>query len=173
MMKTEAISHEELTQERLQFLVSYSPETGLFRRNVTTSGRAMAGALCGDMDGKGYIRLRVDGKRYSGHRLAWLYVHGYWPPHEIDHVNGCRTDNRISNLRLADTFTNKRNTPAYKNNKSGAKGVSWSVTSKKWRARIRLDGRDVNLGMHDTIESAHAAYIAAAKASFGEFARAA
>lgn len=171
MMNVEPISHEELTQDRLRFLVTYDPETGLFRRNVTTSARAMAGASCGDLDGKGYMRLRVDHKRYSAHRLAWMYVHGYWPPHEIDHINGIRTDNRICNLRLADTFTNKRNTPAYKNNKSGAKGVSWSATSKKWRARIRIDGREVGLGLHDTVESANAAYSAAAKANFGEFAR--
>ena len=171
MFVGEPISDKPLTQERLKYLIAYDGKTGGFVRNVSTSPRAMAGNPCGDIDSKGYIRLRVDGKRYLGHRLAWLYAHGFWPPHEIDHINGDRTDNRIKNLRLADRFTNKRNTKAYKNNASGMKGVSWSVSSKRWRSRIRINKREVNLGLFDTPEEANAAYAAAAEKHFGEYAR--
>ena len=115
----------------------------------------------------------VAGKRYSAHRLAWLYMTGDWPPDEVDHKNRVRTDNRWDNLRLADTFTNKRNTSAYRNNKSGFKGVSWHVCSRKWRSRIRVDGKEKNLGLYDTPEQANAAYERAAREMFGEFARAA
>lgn len=163
----------ELTVERLKYLVHYDPMTGDFTRLISTSGRAMAGSKCGDTDSKGYWRLRVDGRRYLAHRLAWFYMTGEWPPNEVDHKNLVRTDNRWGNLRLSDEFTNKRNTATYKNNKSGLKGVSWHVCSKKWRARIRIDGREVNLGLFDTTEEANAAYAAAAKMHFGEFARAA
>lgn len=172
-MHFEPICTEPLTVERLRQLVHYDFVTGKFMRLVSTSPRALAGDECGDLDGKGYIRLRVDGKRYSGHRLAWFYITGCWPENEVDHWNLIRTDNRWGNLREADTFTNKRNTGARRNNKVGFKGVSWHPFSKKWRARIYVDGREQNLGMYDTPEEANAAYARAATERFGEFARAA
>lgn len=162
----------DLTLERLKYLVHYNPTTGMFTRLVATSGRASVGSICGDTDSKGYWRLRVDGRRYLAHRLAWFYMTGEWPKGEVDHKNRERTDNRWSNLRDSDTFTNKRNTPAYKNNRVGFKGVSWHTCSKKWRARIRIDGTEMNLGLFDTPEEANAAYAKAAKRYFGEFARA-
>ena len=161
-----------LTQERLKELVHYDPASGQFTRAVTTSPRAKAGDKCGDLDGKGYLRLRVDRVRYAAHRLAWFYMTGDWPPNEVDHVNRNRADNKWSNLRLADTFTNKRNTPAYRNNKTGLKGVSWHACSRKWRSRIRVDGKEMGLGLYATPQEAHAAYESAAKSLFGEFARA-
>ncbi len=163
----------ELTLDRLKYLVRYDPVTGDFTRLISTSGRAMAGTKCGDVDSKGYWRLRVDGRRYLAHRLAWFYMTGEWPNGEVDHENLKRIDNRWKNLRLADEFLNKRNTGAKKNNKVGFKGVSWHVCSKKWRSRIYLDGKEVNLGLFDTPEDANAAYMVAATARFGEFARAA
>lgn len=161
------ISHDDLKS-----LVKYDPETGEFIRLVTTGWRSHAGSVAGDMDAKGYWRLRVKTKRYLAHRLAWFYVTGEWPPCEIDHINRIRTDNRWKNLRLADRFQNKRNTPAYRNNKSGFKGVSWSATSKKWRSRIRIGGKEVNLGLFETPEEANKAYLEKAREHFGQYARA-
>lgn len=173
MIGFEPISELELTAERLRYLVTYDPDTGKFRRNVSTSPRALAGQECGYLDSKGYTRLRVDGKCYLAHRLAWLYMTGEWPKDEIDHKNRIRTDNRWENLREADAFTNKRNTPAYRNNASGFKGVSWHRDSKKWRSRIRIGGKEVNLGLYDTPQEANAAYEKAAVIHFGQYARAA
>lgn len=160
-----------LTADRLRELLSYDPATGQFTRLVTTSARSVKGTVAGGPDSHGYWRISVDHRRYLAHRLAWFYAHGEWPE-EIDHINRVRTDNRLENLRPADTFTNKRNTPAYKSNRVGFKGVSWHVCSKKWRSRIRIDGREVNLGLYDTPVEANAAYERAAREHFGEFARA-
>lgn len=162
-----------VSHARLLELVSYDKETGMFTRLVSTSPRAMAGTVGESVDGKGYLRISVEGRRYLMHRLAWFYVTGEWPKDEIDHRNTNRKDNRWENLRLADTFTNKRNTRPYRSNKSGLKGVSWHVTSKKWRSRIRIDGKEVVLGMFDTPEEANRAYADAAEKHFGEYARAA
>ena len=161
-----------LTQARLKELVVYNSTTGIFTRRVTTAPRAMKGMQCGDLDGKGYLRMRVNGKRYSAHRLAWLYVTGRWPENEVDHKNCIKTDNRWCNLRAATPCENKRNTRPYSNNKSGYKGVSWHTCSQKWRARILLDGKEKSLGLFMTPEAANAAYSEAAEKHFGAFARA-
>lgn len=161
-----------LTQDRLHELLHYDEATGHFTRKVTTAARAVAGTVAGDVDSKGYWRLRVDCKRYLAHRLAWFYVHGEWPE-EIDHKNRVRTDNRLSNLRSADRFMNKHNTKCHKDNLSTLKGVSFHAPSKRWRARIHVNGGELWLGAFDTPEEAHGAYVEAARKHYGEFARAA
>jgi hypothetical protein len=87
----------------------------------------------------------------------------------LDHKNGKRHDNRISNLRLATRAQNTQNSVARFNSGSGLKGVSFHKTQKQWRARIRLDGKLVLLGWFDTPQAAHAAYCVAAMKHFGEF----
>lgn len=158
--------------DELKRHIRYDRDTGNFIRIIGTS-RSPEGSVVGDIDSKGYWRVGVLGKRYLAHRLAWLYETGEWLDGEIDHKNRVRSDNRWSNLRKSDEFTNKRNTPAYRNNKSGLKGVSWHVCSKKWRSRIRINGKEVNLGLYETPEEANEAYRIAAEKQFGEFARSA
>lgn len=167
-----AASTAPLSADRLRELVDYDPATGIFRRRVSTSPRALAGQVCGDLDSKGYVRLRVDKKRYLAHRLAWLYTHGAWPEDQIDHINGERTDNRISNLRPATNTENLRNSSGRARSASGLKGVSVACGNGRWRARIRAEGREKQIGVFSSEQEAKAAYDAAAKAAFGDFARA-
>lgn len=165
-------SGEELTHELLLALLHYDPETGVFIRRVSTAPRAMAGSVAGDPDSKGYLRLRIDGKRYLAHRVAWFYMTGVWPPDEVDHKNLNRQENWWDNLRLADTQTNKWNRGAYANNQSGLKGAHYRRTNGNWAARIRVNGKNIQIGVFSTPEAAHAAYVTMAKEAFGEFARA-
>ena len=51
----------------------------------------------------------------------------------------------------------QRNTRPQKRNKSGVKGVNWNHLSQNWRARVRLNGKTINLGSYDTVEAAAAA----------------
>jgi hypothetical protein len=88
----------KLTAERLRKRLRYDAETGLFTRRVG-SGHAHAGDMAGSVHSTGYVRICIDGGRYTAHRLAWLYVHGVWPSGQIDHINRNRSDNRIANLR--------------------------------------------------------------------------
>jgi len=159
-----------LTQARVKELFHYDPIVGVFIRKVPASWSKI-GDISTGLDGKGYRRVSIDGKRYSEHRLAWFYMNGDWPPEEIDHINGSPTDNSFENLRLANRKENLRNTKVSKNNKCGLKGVSWHSCSKRWRARFFHKGKEVNLGLYDTPEAAHAAYAAASVREFGEFAR--
>ena len=161
----------DLTHDRLTHLLRYDRLTGKFIRRVSTAPRALAGMEAGDIDGRGYRRLRIDRKRYLAHRVAWFYVTGKWPEKEIDHKNGDKLDNRWRNLREAEVCENRRNSRVHKDSVSGHKGVSLNSTSGKWRARIWVEGQEVSLGAFETPEQAAEAYASAAKRHFGEFAR--
>lgn len=164
---------EELTAARVRELLHYDPETGITTRRVATSPRAPKGGVVGDLDGRGYLRVRLDSKRYSLHRVIWLYMTGEWPKGEVDHKNRTRTDNRWANLRDATVAQNRHNSCAHANTAHGLKGVDYHKANKRWRARITSEGRNMLLGYFKTAEEAHAAYADAAQRFNGEFARAA
>ena len=154
-----------LTQTRLRELLHYDPDTGIFTSR-TKRGRFRAGTAMGTLGVKGRIQLHIDHKKHFAHRLAWLYVEGVWPSHEIDHINGVPTDNRISNLREATTKQNGENRGKQRNNTSGYKGVTWSNKSQKWQAQICHNGTRKYLGVFVDPKAAHRTYLAAAEGLF-------
>jgi hypothetical protein len=92
---------------------------------------------------------------------------------EIDHEDGDGLNNRKANLRMATRAENARNRRKNQNNTSGVKSVDWDPVRKKWRARIKVDGKIHYLGRYETIEMAKTAYVAASEKMHGEFGRAA
>lgn len=160
-----------ITQAECRSFLSYDESTGIFTRI-----RSMHGLLVGKPTGvlapNGYLRIRLCGRWYPAHRLAWFYVTGEWPPEDIDHKDGHRANNRFANLRLASRSENLGNMRV-KAHSCAYKGVSFYKRTGRWRARIRKDGKLIDLGYHGTPEQAHAAYVSAAAIHFGEFARAA
>lgn len=162
-----------LTQARLKEVLHYDARTGVFvwRQPAGRWGRIPAGTVAGNISHPG-ICIRIDGKLYLAHRLVWLYVFGRWPDDQIDHRDLDRTNNALLNLREANNSQNQGNQPLDKTNKSGYKGVSWSKSCNKWLANISIDNKSKYLGLFDTPEDAHAAYVAAASAHFGNFMRA-
>lgn len=158
-----------LTPDRLHDLLAYDADTGLFTWNVDRSRRVKAGDIAGSIDAKGYVVIQVDGTTYKAHRLAFLYMTGGWPPEEIDHIDGHRTNNRWGNLRAATVAENKRNARTRKDNHLGVKGVCRD--GNKFRAEIRHQGQRVYLGKYDTVAEAKAIRDFAARDLHGEFAR--
>ena len=154
----------ELTAERLRELLHYDPETGEFTRKMRAA-RIPAGSKANSVDtSNGYVKFRVDGKRYFAHRLAWLYMHGRWPNPIVDHIDGNKTNNRIGNLREATDKANAQNRRAAGKNKVYGThlGVEPNTGKKKpWTARIFADGKRHYLGCYETEEEAHAVYLAA------------
>lgn len=136
-----------LTQKRLKELLEYNKYNGVFTRTVRTANSVHIGDTAGGISGDGYHYIRVDGKKYKSHRLAWLYIHGHWPKDQIDHINHDRVDNRIVNLREATNVDNHRNRGMNCNNTSGCTGVHWHRQSQKWQAQIRVEGRQIYLGL--------------------------
>lgn len=144
-----------LNQKTLKRHLAYDASTGLFTRLVAKSNSIKVGDIAGSKDKNGYITLMVEGKLYKGHRLAWLYVHGNWPMHEIDHINGKKDDNRLCNLRDVEKWVNQHNRGANKTNTSGFKGVGRK--GKKWSAVIKINKKTHWLGVFETAELANAA----------------
>lgn len=158
---------------RLRKELAYFPEKGEFWWIVYKNGRPMnrpAGSVCGK-DKTGYRQIYFDGNPYHAPSLAWYLMTGAWPTVMVDHKNLVRTDDRWDNFRLATRSQNFGNQRAYKNNKSGLKGVSLYKPTGKWIAQIQINKKKIGLGYYATPEQAHAAYVAAAKKHFGEFAR--
>jgi len=90
---------------------------------------------------------------------------------EVDHRYGDTLDNRKENLRFSTHAENMRNQKTPKNNTSGVKGVGWYKRTKKWRARIWINGRQHTLSYHSDIEDARKAYAKASVEYHGEFSR--
>jgi hypothetical protein len=93
---------------------------------------------------------------------------GVDPVGDIDHINGNRTDNRALNLRTCTRSQNLANSSVRRDNKIGMKGVARS--GKRFVAHIGINGRKRHLGIFDTKEAAHQAYLSAASERSGEFA---
>lgn len=156
----------QLTHARLLALVEYNAATGAIKRRSN-------GRVARPTHGGGYVQIMLDRKMYLGHRLAWFYAHGRWPDGVVDHINADPSDNRIGNLRDTTRRLNVAHSKKYSNNTSGFKGVSWNKQRRAWAASICVHSKTKHLGMFDTPEAAHSAYMAAARQHFGEFARAA
>jgi len=155
-----------LTADRARELLDYDPETGTLRWKIRVSQSVLAGAVAGTTDSYGYVRIIIDSHTYRAHRLAWLIFHGKWPDNELDHKNGCRSDNRLSNLRKATRGQNMFNKKKYANNTSGHTGIS--KRGAKFSAVYGRNGRPVRIGSFLTLEEAIAAREAAI-AYRGEF----
>jgi len=149
----------DVGQDELRAALKYDPQTGHFTRLRGSNGHPV-GEIAGTVNNNGYRLIRVGNwRRYRAHRLAWLWVHGEWPKGEIDHINGERDDNRLENLRDVPMVMNQQNRRrALKRNQTGMLGVS--PTKGRFKAGIYA-GRDIHLGVFDTPEEAHEAYLRA------------
>jgi hypothetical protein len=97
-------------------------------------------------DGNGYLHGRIFGVAYQAHRVIWAMQNNNWPEEFIDHINGIRDDNRLSNLRCASMTDNNRNMRLSVRNKSGCVGVLLHKPTNKWIASIGVNGKSVHLG---------------------------
>jgi hypothetical protein len=143
--------------EELRRLLHYDPMTGVFTRKVCRNYRHPVGAAAGTVGKHGYVAITLDKRIYKAHRLAWLYVHGEWPTHDIDHINRKKADNRLANLRVATRSENVMNSvTARPANRAGLLGVRKDKYG--FIARLRAHGVEHYLGSFRTAEEASHAY---------------
>lgn len=180
------VNRELPTAGLVRQILDYDPETGEFRWKKRTpdmfpSGNTSSEAICQAWNkrfaGKsagchcdGYLKIKIKNKKYFGHRIAWLFIHGEWPMEDIDHINCIKSDNSLSNLREATRAENSRNRGVNLNNISGYKGVH-RRDNGKWHAQITHCRKVYVLGDFSNVEDAAAAYERAAKNMHGKFSR--
>lgn len=146
-----------LTAEEAREILHYD---GQHLRWKQPRQRRTVGEIAGS-DRDGYRRICIDGKRYEAHRLVWLIVKGVWPTHQIDHIDGDNTNNRIENLRDVTNRENCLNQKLHVTNSSGHVGVSYHKKQKRWTAQIIVHGKTIRLGSFKQFEDAVAARQAA------------
>ena len=169
------MSKKELpSPELLRQLLRYEPDTGkLYWKERTpdlfTNGARSADCECARWNaqfaGKEAftsisIRYKVGSifyAQYKAHRIIWSIFYNDCSDFTIDHINGDSCDNRIVNLRKSNALDNMRNRKLQSNNKSGALGVCWYKASRKWKAYIKNNKKNIHLGYFDNLDDAIAA----------------
>lgn len=159
-----------ITAALLRELLHYCPATGKFTWRVQLSRKMPVGKVAGSLrpDGRRYVC--IFGKHYFTSRLAWMYVTGEWPEHEIDHRDRNRTNDAFFNLRPSTRQQNCFNTGVRKDSSTRRKGVSYEKRTGKWFARISVSGKSKVIGTYATADQAEAAYVDAARMIQGVFA---
>lgn len=169
--------------------VSLNPSTGKYRAQIQIDGRrrylgafdtadeaasAYRAAAGGEVrkPTSPYLHRYVNGRSVKEHRAIWEAAHGPVPAgYQIDHIDGDKHNNALSNLRLATAAQNQWNKGATGRNTTGFKGVIKDRKSGRYIAFIRVNGPSIRLGSFGTPEEAAAAYDAAAIKHHGAFAR--
>ena len=136
-----------ITRELVRRLFSYNK--GVLYWKVRHSPRIQIGDEAGGVESLGYSRVNIDGKQYKSHRVIFLHQKGYLPKF-IDHIDEDKLNNDISNLRECTGSQNQHNLKKKITNTSGVKGVHWDRKAEKWKAQIKILGKQLYLGsFHD------------------------
>lgn len=117
-------------------------------------GNVKAGSEAGTLHPNGYVMVVFNKRSYPAHRLAWFLHTGEWPKGTIDHINHCKSDNSLSNLRDVPQSTNQKNKSKSSKNTSGVTGVCYHKTRKKWYAMIIVDYKRIHIGYYNSLEEA-------------------
>jgi len=150
-----------ITQQRLRELLHYDKITGVFTWIHRKSGITV-GQVAGCRHNKhGYVDIKLDGRSYKAHRLAVLYVDGYFPELTVDHEDRVRHNNAYENLREASYQCQSRNCTKARNNTSSVTGVRWRAQRNRWQAFVMVSGEMKYLGhFSDLLDAACARYAA-------------
>lgn len=135
----------------IRTFLKYDCNTGLL---VWTAGKR-SGKIAGNLDKSGYIKLTIDGRTIRAHRVAWYLFYNEDPNGYIDHINGNRSDNKITNLRICDFRANNTNDDRHRD---GWLPGTKKHPNNKWEASIMIGKKRHYLGFYDTQEEAHRAY---------------
>ena len=149
-----------ISVDKLRYSFNYNPHTGTIVWANPTANRVKQGDIAGyEYKNKRnkYRYVRLAGKVFFAHRVAWAMHYGEWPKEQIDHIDRNGLNNKIENLRDVSQSINQLNRRLNKNSTSGIKGVTPIKNSKRWRARMQINGVRKDLGCFGTLEEAMSA----------------
>jgi hypothetical protein len=151
-----------LTKEYLLHLFDYDRERGvlIWKNPLGNNTKRWIGQQAGCIDGHRYLRVTINFKMHQVHKIIWFLEKGNWPK-VVDHLNGERIDNRISNLEDSTTRRNAQN--SYRHRKGKLVGASWNTKQKMWHSRCNINGKQKYFGYFSTELEAHERYLLALK----------
>jgi len=155
---------KKLTQKRLKEVLIYDPRSGYFIAKIMRRGmRGKIGDSIGYRRSDSYITISIDGSSYLASRLAFLYMEGYFPENDADHIDKDPSNTKWDNLRDVSRSCNMKNGNIKTSNKSGVTGVSWNKKADKWEGHIGTPSGKKYLGIFKNKESAAIARFKAEK----------
>lgn len=156
---------QAITRDLALRLFTYDPLTGVltwksrprsdFKSKLAHQcfEKRFAGKPAGCLNSLGYLVVGVNYRLIGVHRIVLLMVTGETPK-VVDHINGIKNDNRLSNLRMATSAQNIWNQKRRSSNTSGVKGVSFNKKLGTWRAYLDCNGHQKHFGGFVTLEDA-------------------
>lgn len=167
MTKAKPLPELELLEKYLQ----YDSEAGIAYWKKSPARNTKAWTVAGTKK-PDYWVIRFQNSEYQAHRIFW-YLHYKEDPAEnlVDHIDGNKYNNKISNLRLVNHAQNQMNqTKAKSTNKTGVLGVCWDKAAQRYKAFITVDKKKKHIGHYKTLEEAAVARQLAVEQYFGSFA---
>lgn len=161
--KSIKIQEEIARFEEMKNYFSVDFEKGLIIRlkKYGTSGFSKIGDIIKRKNIQGYIVFQFQDREVKAHRFIFYYYHGELFE-IIDHINGIKNDNSISNLRGDNDNKNQQNQRKPQiGNTTGYLGVCWNKLAQKYKATIAFNGKNNHLGYFSTKELAYEAYLTA------------
>ena len=156
--------------EVVNHFIKYEPETGFMYWKLSASRYMKKGKMLSSRSEENYRIVKFLGTSYKQHRLAWLLYYKVDPGSMlIDHIDGDKSNNKITNLRLVTHSQNRINTKMRKNNKTGVKGVHFCKRSNRYVASVTFKGKTIYRKYFDCLKSASEARDCVANKVFGDF----
>lgn len=140
MIKKQKAPNKPIPESICEFL-DYNPETGniVWKQRPHNRSKVKPGDRAGCIVADGYRHITFRHKIYKEHRIAWYIFTGEdIGDKTIDHINGIRDDNRISNLRVLTQYQQSLNV--------GKLGYHWRQDRECFVSTIRYNGKLKNIG---------------------------
>ena len=144
---------KELPLQRIYELLRYDEELGTLTWKMNRGGNIKEGTVAGCVNTAGYVQVYIDNVPYYAHRVIYALATSQKSIKFIDHIDGDRRNNRLSNLREVSSAINAQN--------NKARGTNLSRDG--WCSSIATNYQQKHLGYFDTEEEAHFAYLTAKK----------
>lgn len=159
----------KITGSMLEIFLNYCPATGIFTWARSRGPQAIAGEEAGTLNDNGYVVIMINGIRLRAHRIAWVWMKGYWPDEDIDHEHGERGNNRFHKIREVTRSQNLFNAGLRASNKTGHKGVHFCTARQKFVAQIKINKKNVCLGRFSSLAEAVEVRLSAEALHYGQF----